>query len=87
MCAALETVEDELPVVPDVTLARNAQILLEACHAAGVADWSIALALGLENSLVLTGMVPWHVVHVGVTGMCLHCRYCWLFHGNVCRQN
>jgi hypothetical protein len=48
-------VEDELPVVPDLSLARNAQILLEACHAANLVVWSFALALGLENSLVLAG--------------------------------
>lgn len=53
--AALEMVEDELPVVPDLSLARDAQILLEACQAADVVDWSMALALGLENTLVLAG--------------------------------
>ncbi len=52
---ALEMVEEELPVVPDLGLAHNAQILLDACHGAGLLDWSIALALALENTLLLSG--------------------------------
>lgn len=57
--AALEMVEEELPVVPDLGLAHNAQILLEACHGAGLLDWSIALALALENTLLLSGALQY----------------------------
>ena len=53
--AALEMVEQELPVVPDMSIAHNAQILLDACQAVGLVEWSIALALALENTLVLSG--------------------------------
>ena len=59
-------VEEELPVVPDLSLANNAQILLDACHGAGLLDWSIALALALENSLLLTGALHSIVVSIGI---------------------
>ena len=55
LCAALEMVEQELPVVPDMSIAHNAQILLDACQSVGLMEWSIALALALENTLVLSG--------------------------------
>ena len=55
LCAALEMVEQELPVVPDMSIAHNAQILLDACQSVGLIEWSIALALALENTLVLSG--------------------------------
>ena len=42
-------------MVPDVALAHAAETLLEACAAAGALEWSIALALALENSLLLAG--------------------------------
>ena len=51
-------VEQELPVVPDMSIAHNAQILLDACLAVGLVEWSIALALALENTLVLSGAIP-----------------------------
>ena len=54
-CAALELVEEQLPVVPNLALAHAAQTLLEACAAAGALEWSIALGLALENSLLLAG--------------------------------
>lgn len=57
-CAALEMVEQELPVVPDMSIAHDAQILLDACQAVGLIEWSIALALALENTLVLSGIQP-----------------------------
>ena len=53
--AALDMVERELPVVPDMSMAHNAQVLLDACQAVGLVEWSIALALALENTLVLSG--------------------------------
>ncbi len=59
LCAALEMVEQELPVVPDMSIAHDAQILLDACQAVGLIEWSIALALALENTLVLSGIPPW----------------------------
>ncbi len=55
-------VEQELPVVPDMSIAHNAQILLDACQAVGLVEWSIALALALENTLILSGVYhgkPW----------------------------
>ena len=55
-------VEQELPVVPDMSIADNAQILLDACQAVGLVEWSIALALALENTLILSGVShgkPW----------------------------
>lgn len=61
VCTALEMVEEELPVVPDQSLARNAQILLDACHSAGLLDWSIALALALDNTLLLAGQLAAHI--------------------------
>ncbi len=61
MCAALEVVEEQLPVVPNVALAHAAQVLLEACAVAGAPEWSIALALALENSLLLAGRVAFRV--------------------------
>ena len=42
-------------MVPDLALAHAAETLLEACAAAGALEWSIALALALENSLLLAG--------------------------------
>ena len=48
-------VEQELPVVPDMSMAHSAQLLLDACLAVGLVEWSIALALALENTLVLSG--------------------------------
>lgn len=54
-CAALQMVEQELPVVPDMSMAHSAQLLLDACLAVGLVEWSIALALALENTLVLSG--------------------------------
>ena len=54
-CAALEMVEQELPVVPDMSMAHSAQLLLDACLAVGLVEWSIALALALENTLILSG--------------------------------
>ena len=56
LCAALEMVEQELPVVPDMSIAHDAQILLDACQSVGLIEWSIALALALENTLVLSGI-------------------------------
>ncbi len=53
-------------MVPDLSLANNAQILLDACHGAGLLDWSIALALALENSLLLTGALHSIVVSIGI---------------------
>ena len=72
MRSALEMVEEELPVVPDLSLASNAQILLDACHGAGLLDWSIALALALENTLLLNGnfhclwCFTWFPIQMGV---------------------
>ncbi len=42
-------------MVPNLALAHAAQTLLEACAAAGALEWSIALGLALENSLLLAG--------------------------------
>ena len=42
-------------MVPDMSIAHNAQILLDACQSVGLVEWSIALALALENTLVLSG--------------------------------
>lgn len=48
-------------MVPNVALAHAAQVLLEACTVAGAAEWSIALALALENSLLLAGKAAYHM--------------------------
>ncbi len=44
-------------MVPDMSIAHDAQILLDACQAVGLIEWSIALALALENTLVLSGII------------------------------
>ena len=54
-CAALAAAERELPVVTDPAAALDAQALLEACHAAGALEWSLALACSLDNTLLLAG--------------------------------
>ena len=43
-------------MVPDRSIAHEAQLLLDACQAVGLIEWSIALALALENTLVLSGV-------------------------------
>jgi len=53
--AALAAAERELPVVTDAAAALDAQALLEACHAAGALEWSLALACSLDNTLLLAG--------------------------------
>jgi len=60
--AALSAAERELPVVTDAAAALDAQALLEACHAAGALEWSLALACSLDNTLLLAGArraPPW----------------------------
>ena len=42
-------------MVPDMSMAHSAQLLLDACLAVGLVEWSIALALALENTLILSG--------------------------------
>lgn len=56
MSAALETVDAELAVAVDREAARQAQLLLEACQAAGALEWVFALALFLDHGPALAGM-------------------------------
>ena len=52
---ALSAAERELPVLSDAGAAMAAAQLLHACHAAGATEWALALALALDNTLVLRG--------------------------------
>lgn len=55
LVAALETVDAELAVAIDQEAARQAQLLLEACQAAGALEWVFALALFLDHGPALAG--------------------------------
>ncbi|KAK9798509.1 hypothetical protein WJX73_005261 [Symbiochloris irregularis] len=50
---ALEAVDAELAVATDREAHRQAQLLLEACQAAGALEWVFALALFLDNGPAL----------------------------------
>lgn len=79
-CAALETVDAELAITTDKEAVRQAQLLLEACQAAGALHWVFALALFLDNGPALAG-VRHHsmackrifILGIGATVVCT----CW----------
>ena len=56
--AALHIAEREFPVASDHDALNDALLVLEACQATYQYDWLIALALVLDNTLILAGANP-----------------------------
>ena len=55
---ALHIAEREFPVASDHDAVNDALLVLEACQATCQYDWLIALALLLDNTLILAGDAP-----------------------------
>ncbi len=53
--AALAAATAELPVVGDSAALEDAQMLLEACVAADITSWALALGLVIEDIQTLAG--------------------------------